>query len=157
MSKSHWRLGGRIFGQAGNLKGDITCDRASVAAGVDPVRNPFQCEAPSNDTMKIRSVGLELGSAFPLSDKLEPYVGAAWDYFDTEFHTDARYAGIQDRSVLLASGPTFALTTGISYRLSARVRLSGEFFYTPLDVSRGGVRVGDALMNLRGCMFYALK
>ncbi len=155
--RSRWRLGGRVFAQYGTLKGDITCDRDTVAAGEDPVRNPYMCEAPSNDAMTIRSVGVELASAFALSDRLEPYVGGAWTYFDTEFQTDAHHSGAVDRSLLTASGPTFALTAGLSYRASDRIRLSGELFYTPLDVARQGVRLGDDLVNLRAGIFYLLR
>ncbi|HXK61651.1 MAG TPA: hypothetical protein PLP42_17330, partial [Acidobacteriota bacterium] len=43
-STTFWRIGVRAHGLLGNLSGDITCDRDTVAAGEDLVRNPYRCE-----------------------------------------------------------------------------------------------------------------
>jgi hypothetical protein len=157
VSRSSWRVGGRVLGQVGNLSGDITCDKNTVAAGRDPVRNPFMCEAPSNDQLRVRAVGLELGGAVKAGKRLEPYVTVGWNYFKGEFQTDARYSGLHDRTLLTTSGPMFHLSAGVGYHISERIRIEASSFYTPLQVSRQGVRVGDGLFNLRLSVRYRIR
>jgi len=152
-----WRLAGRIHGQAGHLSGDITCDADTVSAGDDPIRNPFQCEAPSNDQMRIREIGAELSLAFKVTHRLEPYVSPGWNYFANRFQINALYSGTSDHSLLIASGPTFSLTAGVGYRLSKTMRVAVETFYTPLTVKRSGVEMGDSLFNVRGSVFYSIR
>ncbi len=156
-SRSWWRLGGRVYGLAGHISGDITCDAATVAAGSDPVRNPYKCEAPSNDEIRIHSVGVELLNGFAVTPRLEPFVATGWNYFSNRFQVNALYSGILDESLLLTNGPTFSLTTGITYRLAERIRISGEAFYTPLDVRRQGIRTGDSLVNVRAGAYYLIR
>ena len=62
----------------GKLAGDITCPRKEVAAGNDPVANPFLCEEVSNDTMSVTSWGLELGYAWRATPKIELFVSGIW-------------------------------------------------------------------------------
>jgi hypothetical protein len=157
VSRPRWRLGGRVQGQFGSLKGDITCDRDTVAAGQDPIRNPFGCEEPSNDKIRVRVVGLELGSAFAATSRIEAYVAAGWNYFTGEFQTDARYSGLQDRFRLTTSGPTFPLAAGAGYRISEKIRVDASAFYTPLQVRRQGIRVDDGLFNVRVSVFYLIR
>ncbi len=152
-----WRLSGRVYGQRGTLEGDITCDSDTVNAGADPVRNPFGCQAPSEDKMTIRSAGAELGGAFHATDRLEPYAAVAWNYFDSDFEVNAVYSDFVDHSLLLASGSTVSVTTGLGYQMSRRIRITGEVFFTPLDVQRSGIRVGDDLWTLRGSVSYQLR
>ncbi len=155
-SGSWWRLGGRLHGQVGELQGDITCDEETVAAGNDPVRNPFGCEEPSNDQVRIRAAGIELGGAFPISRRFEPYLSAGWNYFDNEFQVNARYSGIADHTLLLSSGATVSLVAGAGYRLSERIRANIDAFYAPLHVRRQGARARDDLFNIRLSVFYSL-
>ncbi len=157
VSRSWWRVGGRVHGQFGNLRGDITCDKETVAAGQDPIHNRFGCEAPSNDEMRVRAVGLELGSAFAVGKRLEPYATVGWSYFKGEFQTDARYSGIHDISRLTTSGPTFPLAAGVGYRISERIRIDASASYTPLQVRRQGIRVNDGLFNLRFSVSYRIR
>ncbi len=152
-----WRLAGRIHGQTGNLSGDITCDADTVAAGDDPIKNPFQCEAPSNDEMRVHEIGVELGAAFRVTHRLEPYVAPGWNYFADRFQINALYSGVSDHSLLIASGPTFSLIAGVGYRLSQRMRVAAETFYAPLTVKRNGVDVSDSAFNVRGSVFYAIR
>lgn len=156
-SGSGWRLGGRLHGQVGELRGDVTCDEGTVAAGEDLTRNPFGCEEPSHDRVRTRSVSIELGSAFPVNRHLEPYVAAGLNYFTNEFRIDAHYSGIVDHKLLLSSGPTFSLTGGVTYRTTQRVRASFNVFYVPLSVRRQGMRENDALLNVRISILYSLR
>jgi opacity protein-like surface antigen len=156
-SGSWWRVGARVHGQIGNLRGDITCDKETVAAGQDPVGNPFGCEAPSDDEMRIRAVGLEMGGAFRTESRFEPYVTVGWNHFHNEFQVNARYSGMLDRTLLLSSGSTVAMTGGASYRISDRIKINGAAFYTPLQVRRQGLISTDGLFNLRVSLFYTIR
>ena len=60
---TRWRVGLRGYGQFGTIQGDFTCDEDTVAAGSDPIRNPFDCEEVSEDKYRLRSIGLEVSSA----------------------------------------------------------------------------------------------
>lgn len=158
VSTPFWRLAIRAHGLIGNLQGDITCDRETVSAGLDPVRNPYLCEAPSDDTMTIRAGGLEVSNSFAVSRSIEPYVTVGLNYFDTKFQTDARYSGLVDHSRLLGAGSAFSIGGGMSYRLAPRIRLAGEAFYTPLDVQRFlQPRINDGLFNLRAMVAYEVR
>lgn len=157
VSRSWWRLGGRVHGQFGNLRGDITCDKATVAVGDDPIGNPFKCEAPSNDEMRVRAAGLELGSAFAVGKRLEPYATVGWNYFKGEFQTDAYYSGLHDISLLSSSGPTFPVSAGAGYRISERIRFDASAFYTPLQVRRQGIRETDGIFNVRVSVSYRIR
>jgi len=156
-----WRLGLRAYGQLGTIEGDFTCDDDTVAAGDDPDRNPFQCEAVSEDEYRLRSVGVEWTAAWRSdpSSKLEPYVGLAVNYLDTEFAVNARYAGQIDRTVLLTDGFTISFTGGLGYAISDRFHLSGEVFYSSLSVVRPPQTESqnDGLFNLRSFITYRIR
>ncbi|MFB3902589.1 MAG: outer membrane protein [Acidobacteriota bacterium] len=158
LSTSIWRLAVRFHGLVGNLRGDITCDRDTVSAGLDPVRNPYLCEAPSNDTMTIRAGGFDVSHSFAVTRSIQPYVTVGLNYFDTKFQTDARYSGIVDHSRLLGAGSAFSVGAGLSYRVARRMRVTGEAYYTPLDVQRYlQPRITDGLFNLRALLAYELR
>lgn len=156
-SGAGWRLGGRLHGQLGELDGDVTCDAETVTAGEDPIRNPFGCEEPSDDRIRLRSVSIEMGGAFPVSEEIEPHLAAGLNYFDNEFQVDARYSGIVDRKLLLSSGPTFSLTGGVAYQMTQRIHANFDVLYVPLTVRRQGTPVDDGLFNVRISITYLLR
>ncbi len=156
-----WRLGLRAYVQYGTLRGDFTCSRDDAAAGDDQIRNPFGCEASSNDEMTIRTGSLEISAAFPggSQGRFEPYVALAGHFMDLEFQVDARYAGIVDKTRLLTDGVTASLTAGLRASLSDRLDLTGELFYTRLDVVRPPATSSRAedLLNFRTLISYRLR
>lgn len=158
---TRWRVGLRGYGQFGTIQGDFTCDEDTVAAGSDPIRNPFDCEEVSEDKYRLRSIGLEVSSAWRLdpSNKLEPYAGLAVNYLDTDFAVNARYAGLIDRTVLLTDGFTVSFTAGLAYALTDRLSLSGEVFYSPLSVVRppNASSQNDGLFNVRSLVTYRIR
>lgn len=157
-SSSRGRVGLRLHGLVGRIKGDITCDADTVAAGQDPVRNPYACEAVSADIMRLKAVGLETAGGLRLSKQLETHLALGWNYFGSTFNVNARYSGLIDKTRLLGSGPAFSLAGGASYEINPKTRVSGEIFYTPLDVSRPGQpRKNDGLVNLRATLWYQLR
>jgi hypothetical protein len=148
-----WRLGLRLLAQTGTIEGDITCDRATVAAGADPAVNPFGCEERSTDEISLDSWGGELSSAFRAgaSGRWWPYLSASASRLDAEFQVRARYSGLIDRNRLLADGWIYALAAGLDYRPSERLALAAEVYYAPLDVARPPATEADneELVNLR--------
>ena len=154
-----WRLGLRLYGQQGKVEGDFTCDADTAAAGDDPVRNPFRCAAPSNDEVTQDYFGLELNVARKTSGRWEPYFGLAINHLDLEFQIDAEYAGIIDRNRLTTDGNTWSATAGVSIAAAERWRLTGEVFYSPLDVVRppNTSSQNDELLNVRGMIAYKIR
>lgn len=154
-------VGARLLAERGTLTGDLTCPRAAVAAGHDAERNPYDCESPSRDTMRIRLWGVELqaGTTLRRYPRLTPYVTVAASRLHAEFQVSAHYRGLLDRTFLHTDGTVWSASAGLSAAASDRVRVAGELFYAPLDVVRGrGARSErDALLNGRLLLAYRLR
>jgi hypothetical protein len=150
-----FRLGAALVATTGEVDGDFTCDEESVAAGDDPLRNPYSCEAVSKDEIQLDAWGVELAASwiFPGPAEVEAHLGAAYRELDSEFHVNARWDGLIDRSILLYDGGDYSLAAGLARRLGERTRLSGEVVYVPLDVVRDPLgeapSENDALLNVR--------
>ncbi|MEM9529985.1 MAG: hypothetical protein AAGA23_03640 [Pseudomonadota bacterium] len=131
-----WRAGARLFAQSGRVRGDITCSRATVAAGDDLTLNPFGCEAPSDDEAELDYVGLELNVAYR-AGRWEPF--AAWSYTRVrpEVQVNARTFGVIDRTRLVTSGVLRSGSAGLAFQSHPNLRFSFAVDYTPLDVVRG--------------------
>jgi hypothetical protein len=155
-----WRLGLRGYGQFGTIEGDITCDAETVAAGRDPERNPFFCQEISNDQHKQRMAGGEatLGWVSP-NRRWTPYFGFAVNYMDLEFQVDAQYSGLIDQTLQLTDGASYSVTSGVGYTLTPKLKLTGEVFYSWLDVVRPPATStqNDGLFNLRFLISYQLR
>lgn len=157
-----FRLGGRVFYLSGSITGDITCPAHEAAAGNDPVANPFGCEAPSDDEMKLESVGLELSAAWKLpAEALELYASALGQRLYADFQVDAVYHGFHDRGRLAHRGSDVAATLGLAYRWTERTRVAGEIFWSPLDLVRDPFGRGPSerrdLVNVRLLATYRLR
>lgn len=155
-----WSLGARLHATGGEVEGDITCDRATVAAGDDPVRNPFLCTEPSGDEVTLRTAGVELTARGPeLRGRVRPYLAAGGEWHDHEFQVDARYGGIVDRTRLLTDDFTWHLAAGAEARLTEAARLAGELYYVPLEVARPPDRRAETeeLVNLRLLLSWRLR
>ncbi len=156
-----WRLGARVFGQTGEIEADITCDRGAVEAGDDPVGNPFQCEEPSRDRVKLRYLGFDLGGSFEAgaAGRLEPYGSVMVSFLDPEMQIDARYSGLVDRTLQVTDGTIYALTAGARYAVSEKAGLVAEAFYSPLTIVRraGEEKANQDLFNVRVLVSYRLR
>ncbi len=152
------RVGVRAYGQIGGIEGDFTCDAETVAAGTDLARNPFQCEAISEDRIDQRYAGVELSGALLLGD-VEPYVFASLNHLDLNFNVNARYSGQLDTRDLGTTGSVWAGGAGVRIAVNRQVRVSGEVFYAPLDVVRPpSVNVAsEGLLNLRAMVSYRIR
>ena len=155
------RLGLRFYGQGGTIDGDFTCSSDTVAAGDDSVLNPFRCEAVSEDTQTLDAVGLEVSWAVtPMeSSRWELHVGMGVHRMDLEFQVRALYGGLVDRTLLATDGITISAVAGASYLAGERHRLTGELFYSPLDVVRPPqlASANDGLFNVRALYSYKVR
>jgi hypothetical protein len=155
------RLGARVVGQDGTFQGDITCPADAAAHPGDPERNPYNCEAPSNDEMSVTLLGGEVQAGLRLTGlpQLSPYLTLGWTTLDAEFRVDARYNDLEDHTRLVTDGDFWWATLGASWRGAGRARLAGEVFYAPLDVVRtaGGASQDDPLLNARVLLAWRLR
>ena len=155
--RGRWRLGVRGTLTDGEIEGDITCDRATVAAGDDPIANPFGCLEPSRDQMSLRVASVELLlSRDGRAGRWSPFGGVLGSWFDNEFEVDARYGDIVDRTRLEAEHAAGALVLGVVHRSARRWSWAGEVFYTPLRVRRASGTETDALLHGRLHLTYRL-
>lgn len=155
----HWQLGARGYFQFGTLEGDITCGEDEVAAGDDPDRNPFMCEAPSNDKLGQKVYGAELTAGYISDGKFRPYAGLAFNYLDLDFQVDALYAGLIDTTEQFTDGGTISVTAGANYIATDKWRITGEVFYTWLSVVRPPSMTSgnDGLLNFRVLVSYRIR
>ncbi len=159
VERQWWRLGARLYAQGGTVKGDFTCSEDDAAGGDDAIANPFGCERPSEDEATLRAYGAELSAAWKASERLEPYAALTGTYLDPEFQVDAFYSGIHDRTLQTTDGTTWAVTAGIAWARSERLRLVVEAFYSPLTLVRtpGAEEENQDLFNLRVLLGYRLR
>lgn len=154
------RIGARVFGQRGTLRGDLTCPK-DIAGLTDPGRNPYGCEEPSRDEMSQRLVGAELQASTSLArwPAVSPYVTIARSRLHAKFQVDARRNGFLDRTLLETDGTIWSGTVGVSVDAGRDARLSGEVFYAPLDVvgRAGKGKETDGLLNARVLLGYRIR
>jgi len=133
-----WRLGLRGYGQIGKIEADITCSADEVAGGSNIDLNPYLCVEPSQDESRQKAVGLELVAGYDSGGRFKPYAGVAVTYMDLEFRVNALYGAglIEDHTVQLTDGTTVAALAGVTFAPSPRWRISGEAFYSWLDIKR---------------------
>lgn len=158
---SGWRFGSRLYAHWGELEGDLTCDSDTVDAGNDPVKNPYGCLEESKDVITQVYTGIDFGGSWEVSDRFEPHFSVAVNYLDMEFQVNSRYGNFDDRSLLKADGFTYYATAGLGYRMTDRIGLAAEIFYSPLWVDRPQgeniSRQNDGLLHVRALATYKLK
>jgi opacity protein-like surface antigen len=131
-------LGLRGYGQVGKIEADITCSADEVAGGNDLDQNPYLCTEPSQDESRQKAIGLELVAGYDSGGRFKPYAGVAVTYLDLEFRVNALYGAglIEDHTVQLTDGTTVAALAGVTFAPSPRWRITGEAFYSWLDIKR---------------------
>jgi len=146
-----WRFGGRLYGQVGEVRSDITCPNEVVGV-TDPALNPTGCEEESRDEVTMNYAGVELSAAWgPPEARWQPYASVAANHLDMEFQVDALTNGLRDLSRLTADGWTWSAAAGVKVRHRSGIDLAVEAYYTPLEVDRelDGSSENDALFHLR--------
>jgi hypothetical protein len=154
IERDSFTLSMQAFGQHGRAQGDITCP-ARLAGVVDREQNPFGCQAPSNDHVKLNYYGLEATSGWTVESwHAHASVGAARTEFAVQ--VDALTFGVHDRSRLVASGVLPFATIGASRDLDARWNLGVEVLYVPLRVQReiNGPSENNPLTSVRLQVLY---
>jgi hypothetical protein len=135
---ARWSLGARLYGQTGDVEGDLTCSAqdASFPPGSD--ENRFGCRAPSDDEATLDHVGLHLGAGYRLEGARGSTLlfGAAVTRHDLEFATDAFTYDVHDLTRLRSEGNTWALDAGISIPAAERAQVGLEVLWSPLEVVR---------------------
>jgi hypothetical protein len=144
----------QLFGQHGRAQGDITCPER-LAGIADRQQNPFGCQAPSNDHIKLNYYGIELTSAWTVESW---HAHASLGDVRTEFavQVDALTFNVRDRSYLAARGSMPFATIGASRDLDADWNLGMEVLYVPLRVQRepNAPSQNDSLTSLRLQLLY---
>lgn len=152
-----WGLGARLYGQSGEVEGDFTCTDEDLVAPPGEPGNEFGCQAPSEDSYDLTTLGLELVGSYDLRGERAPqlHFATAANYQDLEFQVDALRFGFRDRNLLRTDGWTWSAAAGATWSLGEAARLATEVFYAPLEVDRPGSgrpdteNETDALLNAR--------
>lgn len=139
----------RAFGQHGGLHGDITCP-AELAGVEDTTRNPYGCQAPSRDRVRLDHYGLDVTAGWQ---------AGAWAWHggigavrsEPEVQVDALTYDVRDRSRLVARDVLPFATVGLQHGLSPRWSIGAELLHVPLAVRRtpDAEREHEGLSSLR--------
>lgn len=142
-------LSARVFGQHGQVGGDITCPR-EVAGTVFGEGNPYGCRSPSDDRLRLNYYGLELTLGLQRR-AWQWHAGVAAVRTETEVEVNAYTYAVHDRSRLVAKDVLPAIAIGTSRAVGQRWRWGAEVLYVPLQVRRDddGPRENDPLASLR--------
>lgn len=142
-------LSARAFGQHGRMRGDITCP-AELAGVEDGTRNPYGCQAPSDDRVTLNHYGLDLTAGWQSGAWLwHGGVGAVRS--EPEVQVDALTYDVRDRSRLVARDVLPFATVGVQRGLGERWSVGLEVLHVPLTVRRtvDADREREGLTSLR--------
>lgn len=160
MTKPHVTIGVRGYGQVGSVAGAYTCPSRVLSFDPGSPGNLYGCEAESSDRASLRYAGGE-GTFAYRSDALKgvsPHATIAVTYMDLGFQVNAQTFGYLDQTHLLTHGTTWSTSAGVSWRLSTKIDLVADVFYTPLSVQRPDQAVGnEGLLNVRALAIYRLR
>jgi hypothetical protein len=124
----------RALGQVGDVRGDITCP-ARLAAVSDPLRNPYGCQAPSQDTFTTNYYGIDTTFGWDAGNwKWYGSVGIARAHLVVQ--VDALVFADHDRSRLTSNSNLTWVTAGVRHDFNAQWSLGVELLYLPLGVRR---------------------
>jgi hypothetical protein len=144
-----YTLSARAFGQHGGAQGDITCP-AELAGVEDSERNPYGCQAASDDHETLDYYGVDLESGWN-AGRWHWHADAGVARTETTVQVDALTFNFRDRSRLVARDvlPFFAVGGGRD--IGAHWRVGMELLHVPLTVRRGpgAARENDPLTSLR--------
>jgi hypothetical protein len=124
----------QFFGEHGRAQGDVTCPKR-LAGNPDLEQNPYGCQAPSNDTIKLNYYGLEVTTAWT-NDSWHAHLSAGAVRTEFAVQVDAYTFGVHDRSLVVSRGSMPFYTAGVSKDLDAHWNLGAEVLYVPLYVQR---------------------
>lgn len=139
----------RAFGQHGSLHGDITCP-AELAGIEDSTRNPYGCQAPSNDRVTLNHYGVDLTGGWRSGPWLW-HAGVGAVRSEPEVQVEALTFDVRDRSRLVARDVLPFAAVGVQHGLGERWSIGAELLHVPLAVRRtmDGDREREGLTSLR--------
>jgi hypothetical protein len=114
IERDAWRLGLRLQGLDGTIKGDITCSAHDASFPPGSEENLYGCLAPSDDAFDLFALGLETSASFDLWRRAALNLGVAATHMDVEMQVDARTFGVVDQTRLLSDGWVYALRAGVT-------------------------------------------
>jgi len=145
------RLGARLFGHVGSIKGAFTCSEQSAAES----RNPYGCDRKSHDRLGVTYAGADISAAMTPWPEVSPYLSVATAYLMPRFEVDAVLDGFRDTTVLSTRGFIVGLSLGASSTVARRFNAALEGFYAPLWISRPGEsRRNDGVRSIRVVLAY---
>jgi hypothetical protein len=149
IARNGYTLSTRIFGQHGEVRGDITCP-GGLAGVMDAERNPFGCQAASNDRIRLNYYGVDLTAGWSTGSwHWHGSLGAVRT--EPEVQVDALTFDVRDRSRLVARDVLPFIALGASRDIDTHWSLGMEVLHVPLAVRRnpGMPREHDPLTSLR--------
>jgi hypothetical protein len=156
-----WAVAGRIFGQIGEVKGDLTCSEADASFPPGSADNLFGCLAPSRERSSFDHVGAHLGAGYRLRRDGGPTLlfGGAFTRHSLDFQVDALTYDIHDRTRLTADGTTWALDAGISIPAASRMEVDVVALWSPLEVVRPprASPENDDLLHVKALVRYRVR
>lgn len=135
VARGRFSLSARVFGQHGAVEGDITCP-GRLAGVDDPARNPYGCQAPSQDLASLNDYGASLIPSWS-GDGWQAYVDASALRTETQVQVDALTFDVRDRSRLVAHDVLATFAAGVRHDLGAHLDWGAELLFVPLRVRRG--------------------
>ncbi|MEM9183066.1 MAG: hypothetical protein AAGB27_07900 [Pseudomonadota bacterium] len=145
-----WRMKARAFAQSGRVRGDFTCSAETASAGDDFERNPFGCQAPSQDEAEFDYTGLELSARWNRG-RWRPFASWSVTRVRPEVQVNALTFDVIDRARLVTEGTIRSGVAGLSFDGAFDLHWTVALSYTPLDVvrDRGADRQSDDHWSLR--------
>jgi hypothetical protein len=134
LARGPFSLSWRVFGQHGDVEGDITCP-ASLTGIDDVTTNPYGCHAPSQDVASLNYYGTDLTWAWS-ARPWQWYVETAAVRTETQVQVDAYTYDVHDRSRLVAHDVLPFLAAGVQRDVGARWTWGAEALFVPLTVRR---------------------
>lgn len=155
LEREGFTLSARAFGQSGGFEGDITCP-SDLAGPPDAATNPYGCEAPSRDRVRLRYHGLDLTVATQRGD-WSWHASAGAVRTELAVQLDALTYGTRDRSRLSSHASHRYFAVGGGRRFGRDWWLAAEVLHVPLRVRRAmdGRPERDAYTGVRLQLGYA--
>ena len=134
IERGAYTLSARVFAQHGEAEGDITCP-GDLAGVSDSERNPFGCQAASNDRITLNYYGIDLTSGWT-AGPWHWHAGLGLARTELAVQVDALTYDVRDRSRLVAHGVLPFLAVGARRDIGPRWSVGMEVLHVPLTVRR---------------------
>ena len=154
-------VGVRAYGQVGTVQGAYTCPASTLAFAAGSAGNRDGCQAASSDTATLRYAGGEVSIAYrpDARSRISPHAALGLAYMNVGFQVNALTDGMIDHTHYLSQGMVVSASGGISYRVTDRLVMGMDVFYSPLSVRRalGAPEQNDGFFNVRTLLTYQLR